>query len=682
MALFDQAQLNRAIAELKATTRVTMETVGVRFGRRVSTAVYREHLARKPGSVILQPPSEDRVSAFVSVDGGKPTCLKFFSTGKVRCLKSDFPNADEAERCAQSLIDDMAGTPDAGMPPIRLSDAKFNENSKDFTWSTRQNIHIGKLSAAFRAGGIKAESDTSFGDSIMVVITPPGTERNIKGQVLADGTIRLAGCRDDGELAARAVAVSLNESGALQGGPVGPAAVSCEVWLTKRSFQVCSERQVVHMDRLYAILNDPRSRHCQHPVLSLWLRQKGEQHFIKSVSKVGTACPRLEVKFAPLVIDEWEQVRRCKPEPVSISIHNKGEVQLAGNAEYKVLQAVHFLLDIVGRHPEALLGAHEEAQGALALRCALSQRTPKRTLEVITGGEGAEEPHSTPTLASAKKQRSKTETPATAVRGAKKSAATIPHPATFEYLQEAVTPRGSEEADGSGDGNAEVYHQRQLMMLAFLRMCQESYLLQMEAPAKECGGTVDHPAAMRAMQLDWSAVCGPSSSSPSPSSSSSMAVFSQEQKASSSGDESKVQDSADDCQQGSERPPVSPTGLGVGGPHFEATKATGRSTPISPAKVSPTKFTTKEAKARNRKKPNKKSWASVAKSLQGMPVVPHMLGMPPQHEQAGIFPWVAPVVPAWAPHGAPMGYPAFNSPWGTTLTTNVAGQVHPTQLPQ
>jgi hypothetical protein len=430
------------------------------------------------------------------------------------------------------------------------------------------------------------------------------------------------------------------------------------------------------MDRLYAILNDPRSRHCQHPVLSLWLRQKGEQHFIKSVSKVGTACPRLEVKFAPLVIDEWEQVRRCKPEPVSISIHNKGEVQLAGNAEYKVLQAVHFLTDIVGRHPEVLLGAHEEAQGSLALRCVLSQRTPKRTLEVITGGEGAEEPHSTPTLASAKKQRSKTETPATAVRGAKKSAASIPHPAAFEYLQEAVTPQGNEEADGIGDGNAEVYHQRQLMMLAFLRMCQESYLLQMETPAKECGGTMDHPAAMRAMQLD-SLLSSPSSSSSS-----------QEQKASSSGDESKAPDSADDCQEGSERPPVSPTGLGLGGPHFEATKASGRSTPISPAKVSPTKFTTKEAKARNRKQPNKKAWASVAKSLQGaavpqgMPVVPHMLGMPPHHEQAGISPWVALVVPAWAPHGAAMGHPAFNSPWDTTLTTNVASLVNPTQLPQ
>lgn len=49
MALFDQAQLKRAIAELKATTRVTMETVGVRFGRRVSTSVYRENLLREPG---------------------------------------------------------------------------------------------------------------------------------------------------------------------------------------------------------------------------------------------------------------------------------------------------------------------------------------------------------------------------------------------------------------------------------------------------------------------------------------------------------------------------------------------------------------------------------------------------------------------------------------------------------
>ena len=98
------------------------------------------------------------------------------------------------------MIDEMAGAVDAGMPPIRLRDAKFNENSKDFTWSTRQTIDIRRLSTALRSVGIKAESDTSFGDSIMVVITPTGTDRQIKGQVLADGTIRLAGCRDDGEL--------------------------------------------------------------------------------------------------------------------------------------------------------------------------------------------------------------------------------------------------------------------------------------------------------------------------------------------------------------------------------------------------------------------------------------------------------------------------------------------------
>jgi len=663
MALLDQAQLNRAIAELKATTRVTMETVGVRFGRRVSTAVYREHLVREPGSVILQPPSEDRVSVFISIDGGiwggKPTCLKFFSTGKVRCLKSDFPNAEEAQRSAQSLIDDMAGTADAGMPPIRLRDAKFNENSKDFTWSTRQNIHIGKLSAAFRACGIKAESDTSFGDSIMVVITPPGSGRQIKGQVLADGTIRLAGCRDDGELAARAVAASLNESGALQGGPVEPASVSCEVWLTKRSFQVCSEQQVVHMDKLYAVLNDPRALHCQHPVLSQWVQQKGEQQFIKSVSKVGTACPRLEVKFAPIVIDEWEQVRRCKPEPVSISIHNKGEVQLAGNAEYKVLQAVHFLLDIVGRHKEVLLGAEEEGPGSLALRCALAQRTPKRVLEVITGSEGARDSHTTPTLSSAKKQRSKTETPATAVRGAKKGAASMPNTAAFEYLHEAATQRGSEEATGgSGEGSAEIYHQRQLIMLAFLRMCQESALLEAKAPAKEA---VDDPAAHRGMQLDLSPVSGlscsssPSSSSPIPSS----GIFNQGQTASASCDKNKAPDSADECREVNESPPVSPTGMGTASSQLAATMQTGRTTPISPAKV-------KVAKARKRNKP--------VKPMQGMPVHAHLVGMSPQHEQAGMLPWVA---HAWA-HSAP----AYNSPWVSTLTTNATSLMPPMQLPQ
>lgn len=54
MSLFDQAQLNRAISELKATTRVTMETVGVRFGRRVNTSVYRENLACASGESMLR----------------------------------------------------------------------------------------------------------------------------------------------------------------------------------------------------------------------------------------------------------------------------------------------------------------------------------------------------------------------------------------------------------------------------------------------------------------------------------------------------------------------------------------------------------------------------------------------------------------------------------------------------
>ena len=271
------------------------------------------------------------MSALVSWDGCNPACHKFFSTGKVCCLKSDFPNAEDAQKSAQSLIDKMASTVDTGMPPIRLRDAKFTESSKDFRWSTRHKIDIPRLSAALGAVNIKAESHTCLGDSIMVIITPTGTNRHIRGQVLANGTIRLAGCRDDGELAAHAVVKSLNESGALQGGPVDLSSVPCDVWFTKRSFNVCSEQQTINMDNLQLVLNDARLlRHCHHPLLSIWVREKGDCRFIKSIHKVGMTCPRLEVKFSPLVIDEWEQARRCKPKPVSISIHQKGEVQLAG----------------------------------------------------------------------------------------------------------------------------------------------------------------------------------------------------------------------------------------------------------------------------------------------------------------------------------------------------------------
>jgi hypothetical protein len=64
-AAFDEAQHKLAIDELKATTRVTMETVGVRFGRRVSTSIYREHLLRVPGSP--HAPRRAHAMSFVTV---------------------------------------------------------------------------------------------------------------------------------------------------------------------------------------------------------------------------------------------------------------------------------------------------------------------------------------------------------------------------------------------------------------------------------------------------------------------------------------------------------------------------------------------------------------------------------------------------------------------------------------
>jgi len=596
------------------------------------------------------------VSAFVSVDGGKPTCLKFFSTGKVRCLKSDFPSADEAQRCAQCMIDEMASAPDAGMPPIRLRDAKFNENSKDFTWSTRQTVDIRRLSAALRAAGIKAESDTSFGDSIMVVITPPGTDRQIKGQVLADGTIRLAGCRDDGELAAHAVATSLNNSGALQGEQVDPASVRCEVWLTKRSFQVCSEHQTINMDKLFAVLNDPRHRQCQHPVLSLWVRDKGEQHFIKSISKVGTACPRLEVKFAPLVIDEWEQTRRCKPEPVSISIHNKGEVQLAGNAEYKVLQAVYYLSDIISRHTEVLLGADDEGAGAPVH----NSRTPKRMLEVMTGGDvsgSAHEPHLTPTLMGSKRQRIKTETPATAARSAPKGFASAVSPTVFDYLRESAAPLRQESGEPLVDSSsADAYHQRQLMALAFLRMCQEGSMMLAGAQMKDAS-IAQEPVA------EHGRIAHVAADAASPRSTSSTASID-------IADAQELKDDNDtrmhhtcDAMIGSGTPPVSPTGLCSADADFAAARLAGRTTPISPAKV--------PAKVRRR---NNKTSTGAGKKGQGSAAAVHVMSPHPhmmmgmRHGEPGtIMSWMPPAH-AWAPHA----HAAYSSsPWVATLT-NVA----------
>ena len=622
------------------------------------------------------------MSAFVFGDGGKRTCLKFFSTGKIRCLKSDFVNADEAMRSAQNMIDEMSGSVDSGMPPIRLRDAKFNENSKDYTWSTRQTIDIRRLSAALRAVGIKAESDTSFGDSIMVVITPDGTDRQIKGQVLADGTIRLAGCRDDGELAAHAVAASLNESGALQGGPVDLASVCCEVWLTKRSFQVCSEHHTINMDKLFAILNDPRQRQCHHPVLSLWLHDKYKapalcHNFIKSIQKVGTACPRLEVKFAPLLIDEWEQARRCKPEPVSISIHNKGEVQLAGNAEYKVLQAVYYLTDIVNRYRDVIV-IGPEMEGASVP--AHSARTPKRKLEVTTNYDSAET-LMTPTPFSVKKQRAQVHTPATTVRPVKREEICLVLPAVADWLQEAAT-RERESAERQRDpeapkstgnsaasfsavaaGSAEVYHYRQLVALGLLRMCQDS------ARARSSASVLDEAQALESLEsggVNDAGVavdlhCKIQIDEPSRSSSSAaeddgglqLALLAEE-------------DASPTCATAmgeAESPPVSPKGLECGGHALGGGGAVplgtgppkGRDTPISPTKVA-------GGKARRKSKSVGVSKKASTKAMSGL--IPMAMGLTAH----------APMPHAWVPHGwAHMPYP---SPWVATLT-NVVPIMHP-----
>jgi hypothetical protein len=601
--------------------------------------------SRALGPVILQPPSEDRVSAFVSFDGCKPTCLKFFSTGKVRCLKSDYPNAEEAQNSAQSLIDEMAASPDAGMPPIRLRDAKFNENSKDFTWSTRQNIDIRRLSAALRAMNIKAESDTSFGDSIMVIITPTGTNRQIKGQVLADGTIRLAGCRDDGELAAHAVATSLNNSGALQGGPVDMSAVSCEVWLTKRSFNVCGEQQTINMDKLSLLLSDARSRQCCHPVLSMWLREKGDCPLIKSINRVGTACPRLEVKFAPLTIDEWEQARRCKPEPVSISIHHKGEVQLAGNAEYKVLQAVYYITDIFNRHGEALIDAEDAAASA-------SSRTPKRKLEVVTSNEGSEsESVMTPTSMSLKKQRLKSETPATAVRGTKKGHVVLPP--TTSWLPEAATTRANAEA------SAQEYHERQLVVLALLRLCQEGSVPWGASQAPPPAHRLDAGKQLEARA--HRAEEAPMPCKPEDEAMASAALASLAAPPDGSGKVLPPLVLADGMTAGTEArggqgqcpvmaeadaqsPPVSPTGHGSASANLASSSSEGgRSTPISPAKGP-------ASKARRSKPPPSAAKAESVAAMLAMAPCPQYLDEQRKMQDLPA-PWMA---QEWAPLPGPL----------------------------
>lgn len=185
--------------------------------------------------------------------------------------------------------------PYAGMPPIRLSEAKFHANFKDLTWSTRQTTDIRKLSRALAEAGFRAESDTSFGDSVMVVVTPEGSERAIKGQVLADGTIRLAGCRDDGDVVGRAVAESLNETGCLQGPPLDVSALRYEVWLTKRNFQLCGAGRVLDIDALRPLLESAERAPAAHPRLAALLAARGaDAHtfaFVRFVNKVRAPPP-------------------------------------------------------------------------------------------------------------------------------------------------------------------------------------------------------------------------------------------------------------------------------------------------------------------------------------------------------------------------------------------------------
>jgi hypothetical protein len=52
---------------------------------------------------MVQPPNEDRVSVFTSLPGGKQASIKLFSTGKIRCLKSDFKSLVREPRQKSTL---------------------------------------------------------------------------------------------------------------------------------------------------------------------------------------------------------------------------------------------------------------------------------------------------------------------------------------------------------------------------------------------------------------------------------------------------------------------------------------------------------------------------------------------------------------------------------------------------
>lgn len=339
---------------------------------------------------------------------------------------------------------------------LHSAPAQLHTNNKDFTWSTRQSIGMRLLIPALHDAGIRAESDTSFGDSVMVVISPTGSDRQIKGQVLADGTIRLAGCRGDGPEAGRAVVGSLNDTGCLQGGKVDLSSLRIEVWLTKRHFDVCGVDSVVNIDALHAMLA-AKNFASDHPTLVSWASRYAEKGYkcIQSVNKVGSVSPRLEIKFQPVVIPDWELVTR-KPEPVSLSVHHKGEVQLAGNAEYKVLQGFWFIKQLVERHSQLLISSSPVSSSSAASVAKAgtstnsSSRGPKRKLEVAVPSE----PPSTPGACNVPLQ-----TPPTR-RAPRTSTPRASRPSPMPRLSSVVssstppTPSSSSVSDQASDGEA------------------------------------------------------------------------------------------------------------------------------------------------------------------------------------------------------------------------------------
>lgn len=336
-----------------------------------------------------------------------------------------------------------------------------------------------QLVPSLQKAGIRAESDTSFGDSVMVIINPNGSERQIKGQVLADGTIRLAGCRGDGPEAGRAVVGSLNDTGCLQGGKVDLASLQIEVWLTKRHFDVCEEGGLVNIDALQGILS-AKNFASEHPQLASWALKFADKGYkcVQSLSKVGSASPRLEIKFLPVVINEWEQVKR-KPEPVSICVHHKGEVQLAGNAEYKVLQGYWFIKHLFSRHATLLLFSSPSPKSKSA---GGTSRAPKRKLEVVV----VSEPPSSP----ADNKSAPLATPPTR-RVGRASASRVSKPAPMPPLSHpssSSSPSSSAPTDVSGSpgdklvssalnlfqlqpasAEASVYHMQQMLYLSIMR---------------------------------------------------------------------------------------------------------------------------------------------------------------------------------------------------------------------